>query len=92
MCQLDPTRNQIDPNLFLTRLKWPVLTCDPFDPQPDWPNPNPTRPARFVMSGTLGPAKEWSAAKIIHEAQIWIGHKILLAKEHSNNMLSLLSI
>ena len=31
--QLDPTYKLIDPNLFLTYLKWPI-----FDPQPDWPN------------------------------------------------------
>ena len=43
--QPDPIRNPIDPNPILTHLKWPV-----FDPWPDWPNPNPTRPARFAMS------------------------------------------
>ena len=40
MGQPDPTRNSIDPNPFLTRLKWPV-TCSPI---------NPTRPAHFAMS------------------------------------------
>ena len=39
------TRNPIDSNPFLTRLKW--LN---FNPQPVWPNPNPTRPACFAMS------------------------------------------
>ena len=39
--QPDPTRNPNDPNPFLTRLKWLVLTCNPFDL---------TRTARFVMS------------------------------------------
>ena len=44
--QSDPTSNSIDPNPFLTRLKWLV-----FDLQPIWPatqltqsEPNPTRP------------------------------------------------
>ena len=41
MGQFDLTHNPIDLNLFLTRLKWPVLTCNPIDP----PNPNPPHPA-----------------------------------------------
>ena len=43
--QSDLTRNPIDPNPFLIRLKWPV-----FDPQPNWLDLNLTRPARFAMS------------------------------------------
>ena len=39
MGQPDPTHNLIDLNPFLTRLKWPFLTRNPFDPQPDWPDP-----------------------------------------------------
>ena len=31
--------NPIDPNPFLTRLKWLILTHNPFDPQPNWPDP-----------------------------------------------------
>ena len=52
MGQLDPTqpatrltRNPIDP--FKNNPFWPV-TC--FDQRPDWPDPNPTRPAHFAMS------------------------------------------
>ena len=41
MGQPDSTRNLIDPNLFLTRLKWPFLTCNPIDL---------TQPACFAMS------------------------------------------
>ena len=50
--QPDPTHNSIDANPFLTHLKWPILTCDPFDSQPNWPDqtdPNPTWLARFAM-------------------------------------------
>ena len=43
--QPDLTRNLINSNLFLTRLKWPI-----FDPQPVWLDPNLTQPARFAMS------------------------------------------
>ena len=42
--------NPIDPNPFLTCLKWPILTYNPFDPQLNWPDPNITWLARFAMS------------------------------------------
>ena len=43
MGQPDLTYNPIDPNLFLTHLKWPIFYL-----QPNWLNPNSTRP--FAMS------------------------------------------
>ena len=43
--QPDPTRNPIDP--FKNDPFWPVIRLIR---QPDWPNPNPTRPACFATS------------------------------------------
>ena len=45
MGQPNPTRNPIDPNPFLTRLKWPI-----FYPWPFWPTTLLTRPVRFAIS------------------------------------------
>ena len=61
--QLDPTRNPTQPATRLTRLK-----MTRFDPQPDRPDPNPTRPARFAMSTC-------TAHKISASAIVFIGLK-----------------
>ena len=52
MGQSDPACNLIDPNMFLTHLKWPI-----FNPQPDWLDPNSTRP--FAISN-------WSTGGLIY--------------------------
>ena len=50
---------RVNSTRLATRLNpWPVwpatrltrLKMTRFDPRPDWPDPNPTRPARFAMS------------------------------------------
>ena len=56
MGQLDPTRNPTQPATRLTSNPIDQFKNDPFwpvtrfDPRPNWPDPNLTRPARFAMS------------------------------------------
>ena len=53
--QPDSTRNLIDSNPFFSCLKWFILTHNPFDPQPNWPDLYPAWPTRFAISTQYAP-------------------------------------